>query len=71
MGDVLDQGAKKRAQDSAALQQKQLAAQKTIEDRKAAESEDETARRKAVSKKGGIRSSLLTTSETGLSKTLG
>ncbi|PCH98495.1 MAG: hypothetical protein COB84_01910 [Rhodobacteraceae bacterium] len=71
MGDILDQGAKDRARKSADLQQRQLEAQKKKEDLAAAESEDETARRKATAKGTGARSSLLVTSPTGLSKTLG
>jgi len=71
MTDVLDQGAKKRAQESAELQEKQLGEQTRKEKLAAAESESEVARRKLTAKGGGIRSSLLATSETGLSKTLG
>lgn len=71
MGDILDQGAKKRAQESADLQERQLAAQTKKEQLKSAESKSEVARRKAIAKGGGARSSLLVTSETGLSKTLG
>lgn len=60
MGDALDMGAKKRAQQQAKLQDRQLKEQQQKEQLAAAEAEDETARRRAVASKGGFRGSLLT-----------
>ena len=69
MSDVLDQGAKKRAQESADLQERQLAEQTKKEKLKSAEAKSDTERRKVAAKSG--RSLLVKTGETGLSKTLG
>ena len=66
MGSMLDTGAASRAKKDAELQKAELRKQQQKEDARAAESEDETARRKAVAAKGGARGSLLTGAETGV-----
>ena len=66
MGQILAPGASE-ARRAARKSQEALERQRNIEKAEAAELEDETARRKAVLAKGGARSSLLRTSETGLS----
>lgn len=81
MGSILDTGAEKRAKKQAQMQEEQLAKQKQKEDLRAAEADDEVARRKGIAAKGGSRASLLATSEAGvtaaasmkpaLSKTMG
>ena len=71
MGDILDTGKSDRAKKQAELQQQELAAQRQKEQLRSAEAGDATSRTAALAKKGGTRSSLLATSETGLAKKLG
>ena len=73
MGDTFSSG-KSAAKRSARAQTAELDKQKKIEQLRTAEETSEIERRKAVAKRGGTRSSLLATSETGatgLAKTLG
>lgn len=71
MGDILDTGKDDRAKKQAELQRQELASQRQKEQLRAAESDDASSRTAARAQKGGTRSSLLKTSETGLAKKLG
>jgi len=66
MGGIFDSGKDKRAGEESALQKDRLREQEQKEKLRAAEAEDETARRKTIAKKGGVRSSLLVGSESGV-----
>jgi len=73
MGDTFSTG-KSAARRAAKQQTAELDKQKKIEDLRTAEEADAIARRKNIAAKGGTRSSLLATSETGtsgLAKNLG
>lgn len=65
MSDVIDPG--RRARKAARAQSEQIAKQKQVEEAKLAEEESDIARRKSVMAKGrGGRSSLIATSNTGV-----
>lgn len=69
MSNILQPGAK-AAKKAARLQEQQIGEQRKKEELALAETEDELARRKATAGTGG-RKSLIATSQTGLSGTLG
>ena len=74
MGSILDSGAADRSKKQAAIQRKEIAAQRQKSEARIADEKSEIERRKAVAAKGGARGSLLATSETGtagLAKKLG
>jgi len=70
MSKVLNPGAA-QAKKAAQAQRDALAKQKQAEGLRSAEEEDEVKRRQAIAKKGGNRSLLVATGETGLAKSLG
>jgi hypothetical protein len=69
MSDILQPGAK-AAKKASKLQEQQIGEQRKKEELALAESEDVLARRKAATATGG-RKSLIATSQTGVSGTLG
>ena len=66
MSDTFSTG-KSAAKRAARQQQAELDKQKKLEQKRVAEETSEIERRKAIATRGGIRSSLLATSETGTS----